>query len=341
MMTSRSLTLAARGRVSGRACMAAVAALAGACAALAAPLAQAAGYPDRPVRIIVSYPPGGTPDIIGRLLAARLTAKLGVSFLVENRAGASGSIGTQYVARSAPDGYTLMMGSVQTHALNASTFRALPYDPVKDFTPIIEVVQTPNVLIVNKDFPGKTVADLLASAKAHPGGINFGSTGTGSTPHLAGESLKLRTGIEMKHIPYKGAGPMLNDLLGGHIMMAFDNLPSSMGLIRSGSIRPLAVTTLKRSPAAPDIPTLDESGLPGFDVSSWFGVFGPGGMPADVTGKLNAEILAIMHEDAVHKRLIELGGTPIGNTPSEFAAKVRSEIPKWAEIVRSSGLEVQ
>lgn len=306
-----------------------------------APLAQAAGYPDKPVRIVVAYPPGGTPDIIGRLLAARLTARLGVTFFVENRPGASGSIGTLSVARSAPDGYTLMMGSVQTHALNASTFRTPPYDPVKDFTAITEVAQTPNVLIVNKDFAGRTVADLLAAAKGRPGGMNFGSTGAGSTPHLAGESIKLRTKADMNHIPYKGAGPMLNDLLGGHIKLAIDNLPSSMGLIRGGSIRALAVTTLKRSPAAPDIPTLDESGLPGFDVSSWFGVFGPAGLPADVTQKLSSEIVAIMREDAVHKRLVELGCTPVGNSPDEFAAKVRAEIPKWAEVVRASGLELQ
>lgn len=309
-------------------------------AAFAAVPAYAA-YPDKPVRIVVSYPAGGTNDLLARLIAGRLTEKLGVSFFVENRAGASGSIGTLSVARSAPDGYTLTMGSVQTHTLNASTFRALPYDPVKDFTPIVEVMQTPNVVIVNKDFAGRSVADLLATARNRPGGINFGSTSTGGSPHLAGEFIKLRAKVEMTHIPYKGAGPMLADLVGGHIVMAFDNLPSSMALIRSGSIRALAVTTLQRSPAAPEIPTLAESGLPGLDVAAWFGLFGPAGMPAEVTDKLNREVVSIMREDATHKRLIELGGTPIGNTPAEFAAKVRAEIPKWAEVVRAAGIEPQ
>ncbi len=328
-----------RARVRGalRSSVAAIAAI----AAFTAPVAHAAGYPDKPVRIVVSYPPGGTNDILARLMAARLSEKLGVSFFVENRAGASGTIGTLSVARAAPDGYTLTMGSVQTHALNMSTFRAPPYDAVKDFTAIVEVAQTPNVVIVNKDFAGKTIADLLAAAKTRPGGFNFGSTGNGGTPHLAGEFIKLRTKSEMTHVPYKGGGPMLGDLLGGHIVMAFDNLPSSMTLIKSGNIRPLAITTLKRSPAAPEIPTLDESGLPGFDVASWFGIFGPAGMPADVTEKLNRELVSIIREEAVSKRIVELGGTPIGNTPTEFAAKVKAEIPKWAEVVKASGLELQ
>lgn len=308
--------------------------------AIAAP-AFALDYPARTVRIIVPYPPGGTPDILGRLLAGRFTERLGKPFVVENRAGASGIIGSQAVLGSPPDGYTLMMGSVQTHGMNPNTFRKPPYDAINGFSPISEIAQTPNVLVVNPSFPAKSVRDLLDMARQKPGTLNFGSTSTGGTPHLSGELLKIKTGIEITHVPYKGSGPMLSDLIAGHVPMAFDNLPASMSQIRSGALRALAVTTIRRSPAAPDIPTFEEAGVKDFDVSSWFGVFAPAKVPPEIINLLHREIVGILQEPAMRARLLELGATPVGSTPAEFAIRIKAEIAKWGDIVRASRLELQ
>ena len=305
------------------------------------PRGARAAWPDRPLRIVVPFPPGGAPDILARIMAPELAERLGQPCIVENRSGASGMIGTEFVARAEPDGNTLMMGSVATHAMVPNTFRRVPYDAVQSFTPLSLIAETPNVIVVNPAFAARTLADLVALAKARPGALNFGSTSQGGTPHMSGELLKLRAGIEMTHVPYRGSGPMMVDLLGGHVSVAFDNLPGAMGGIRAGTIRALAVTTSRRSPAAPEVPTFQESGVPDFDVSSWFAMFGPANLPAGIAARLNAEIVAAVGREEVRRRLIELGATPAAGPPSALADKVASELVLWREVVRAAGIELQ
>jgi tripartite-type tricarboxylate transporter receptor subunit TctC len=304
-------------------------------------MASAAGaqqaYPDRPVKIVVPYPPGGTTDLLARAVAARLTDSLKQTFIVENRGGASGSIGTDAVARAAPDGYTLLMGTISTHGINPAIGK-VPYDPIKDFQPVTDVADTPNVLTVNPDTPFKTLEDVLKAARAKPGSITFGSTSPGGSPHMSGELLKALTGTDLLHVPYKGGGPMLIDLMGGQIQLGFDNLPSSMPHIKAGKIRPIAVTTTERWPQAPEIPTIAESGVPGYEVSAWFGLLAPAGTSKPIVDLLQKAVAEILKMPQVNAQLLELGAKPVGNTPEQFAAMIDAELQKWRKVAQSNKL---
>jgi tripartite-type tricarboxylate transporter receptor subunit TctC len=307
------------------------------CAALPA-LAE---YPDKPVKIIVPYPPAGTTDILARLIAQRLSERMKQPFVIENRPGAGGAIGSVAVAKSPADGYTLLMATVNSHGINSALFKNLPYDAVKDFAPITIVGSTPNVLMVNPSVPAKTLAELLALARAKPGGLNFGSTSQGGSPHMSGELLKSMTGVDIAHIPYKGAGPMLIDLIGGQVQLGFDNLPSSIGHIRSGKLRAIAVTTAKRFPGAPEIPTMAESGVPGYEVSAWFGLLAPAGTPKPVIDALYTNIAAILKQPEVVKQLFDLGAEPGGNTPEAYARQIAADVEKWKKVVAATGVKAE
>ena len=300
-----------------------------------------AEYPDKQVKIIVPYPPAGTTDILARLIAQRLADRLKQPFVVENRPGAGGVIGTVAAAKSPADGYTLLMGTVNTHGINSALFKDLPYDAVKDFAPITIVGSTPNVLMVNPGVPAKTLDELLALARAKPGALNFGSTSQGGSPHMSGELLKAMTGVNITHIPYKGAGPMLIDLIGGQVQIGFDNLPSSIGHIRSGKLRAIAVTTTTRFPGAPEIPTIAESGVPGYELSAWFGLLAPAATPKPVIDLLYRNISDILKQAAVVKQLFDLGAEPGGNTPEAYARQIVTDVEKWRKVVATTGVKVE
>jgi tripartite-type tricarboxylate transporter receptor subunit TctC len=299
-----------------------------------------AQYPSKPVRIIVPYPPGGTSDILARLSAARLTESMGQPFLVENRPGASGTIGSQAVAKSAPDGYTLVLGTISSHGI-VSAVSNTPYDPVKDFAAVTVIGSTPNVITVHPDLPAKNFGELLKLARAKPGKLNFGSTSPGGSPHMSAELLKMMAGIDIVHVPYKGAGPMLIDLIGGQIQIGFDNLPSSMAHIKSGKVRALAVTTAKRWPGTPDVPTVAESGVAGYEVSGWFGLLAPAGTPKPVIDALYKAVSAMLKQPEVQKQMLELGAEPGGNTPEAFAKQVADEVATWKKVVAATGVKVE
>lgn len=306
----------------------------------AAAIAQQA-YPSKPVRIIVPYPAGGTTDIIARIAANQLTERLKQSFIVENKAGASGAIGSQAVAQAAPDGYTLVMATASSHGINSALQKNLPYDAVKDFAPITVVANTPNIIIANPSVPVKNLKELIALAKAQPGKINFGSTSPGGSPHMSAELLKMMAGIDMTHVPYKGAAPMLTDLVGGQIQIGFDNLPSSIGFVKSGKARPLAVTTAKRWPGAPDIPTVAESGVPGYEVSGWFGLLAPAGTPKEVLDKIQTAISDAVKTPEVAKQLNDLGAEPVANKPEVFAQEIKDDVEKWRKVVKATGVKLE
>ena len=308
--------------------------------AFTASTAQAADYPDKPIRMIVPYPPGGTSDLLARAIAPRLGERLQQTVIIENRAGAGGVIGAQAVARSAPDGYTLVFASIASHGILPVLQKPAPYDAIKDFSPITLVANTPNVLIANIQQPIKSVAELLAAAKAKPGSINFGSTSLGGSPHMGGELLKSMAGIDIVHVPYKGGGPMLIDLMGGQVQVAFDNLPSSINHIRAGKIRALAVTTAKRWPAAPDIPTMAEAGVPGYESGAWFGLLAPANTPKPIVEMLQKHVAAILKLPEVEKMFLEQGAEPVGNTPEQFAKVIASELQKWAKVAAATGVKL-
>jgi tripartite-type tricarboxylate transporter receptor subunit TctC len=309
-------------------------------ALLAAPLACAQGYPSRPIHFVVPYPAGGPLDTVARLLGQKVSESVKQPVIIDNKPGAGGNIGADAVAKSPPDGYTILMGAVATHAINPTLYANIPYDPVNDFAPVTQVASTPNVLVVNPSLPVHDVREFIAYAKAHPGQLNFGSGSTGSAGHLAGELFKTMAGVQMVHVPYKGAGPAMQDLIGGQIQLMFDNLASSLGQIRAGKVRALAVTTAKRSSLAPELPTIAESGLPGFDISTWFGVFAPGGTPPAVVARLHDEFAKALAAPDVREKMLNLGAEPVGNTPAQFAAYIRSEAEKYARLVKASGAKV-
>ena len=304
--------------------------------------ASAQNYPSRPIRLVVPYPPGGPLDIMARAIGQKLTEAWSQPVVVDNRAGAGGNIGADLVAKSPADGYTLLMGAVATHAINPTLYGKLPYDPVKDFAPVALVAQVPNILVVNPSVPARSVRELIELARARPGYLNFGSGSTGSTGHLAGELFKTMAGVQMMHIPYKGGAPAMADLLAGQVQLMFDNLANALPNVRAGKLRALALTTLARSPAVPDLPTIAESGLPGFDLTTWFGVMVPAGTPPGIVAKLNAEIVRALAAKDMRERLEKMGAeAPANNTPEHFAAFIRTEAAKYAKVVKDSGAKVE
>ena len=299
-----------------------------------------AAYPDRPIKLVVPYPPGGTTDLLARTLAPRLSERLGQPILIENRAGAGGVIGSQMVAKSVADGYTLVFGSIASHGILPAIQTPQPYDPLKDFAPVSLVAITPNVLLANVTAPAKNVAELIALAKSQPGKLNFGSTSLGGSPHMSGELLKSQAKIQMVHVPYKGGAPMLVDLMGGQILYAFDNLPSSIQHIRSGKVKALAVTTAKRWPHAPEIPTMAEAGLAGYESSAWFGLLAPGNTPKGIVELLHKHVSAILKQPEVEKIYLEQGAMPIGNSPEDFSRFISAEMQKWKTVVSDTGVKL-
>ena len=316
--------------------------LAATLAILAPHAARAAdAYPAKPVRFVVAFPPGGGTDIIARAIAQKLVERIAQQVVVDNRPGAGGNIGTDIVAKSAPDGYTMLMGSAGPLAINASLFGKMPFDPIKDLAPVTLAASTPNVLVVHPSLRAATVKELIALAKARPGEINFASSGHGTPAHLAGELFNSMVGVKMVHVPYKGAAPALADLLGGQVQLMFSTMPPALPHVKDGKLRALAVTSAKRSPAAPDLPTLDEIALPGFEANTWHGVVVPAGTPATIVARLNREIVAILHLPDVVERFSSQGAEALGSTPEEFAAYIRSETLKWAKVVRDSGAKAE
>ena len=299
-----------------------------------------AQYPDKPIKIIVPYPPGGTTDLLARSLAPRLSERLNQPVLIDNRAGAGGVIGSQVVAKSPADGYTLVFGSIASHGILPAVQNPPPYDPLKDFAPISLAAMTPNVLLANVASPFKSLSELIQMARSKPGELNFGSTSLGGSPHMSGELLKSLAKIDMVHVPYKGGAPMLVDLIGGQVPIAFDNLPSSIQHIRSGKVRALAVTTTKRWPGAPEIPTMAEAGLPNYESSAWFGLFAPGATPKPVVELLQRHVAAILKQPEVEKLYLEQGAMPVGNTSEEFAKFISGEMVKWRTVVNDTGVKL-
>ena len=296
-------------------------------------------YPNRPIKIVIAFPPGGPPDIVARVLAPVVGERLGQSVIVENRVGASGFIGTGYVSQSVADGYTIMVGSIATHATNAAMYKQLPYDPIAGFTPVTLLAETPIVLVANPKFPAKSMPEMIELAKK--GNIAFGSNSYGSTAHLSAELLQLRAGIKMTHVPYKGSTPMLTDLIGGQIPVAFDNLPPSLPHIRDGRIRILAVSSAQRSPSFPQTPTFAESGIKDYSASAWYGIFGPPNLPRPIVDALNSAFTAALAKPEIKTRLEELGLTVVPGGPDVLAAKVASEIKTWLSVVDTNGIERQ
>ena len=301
---------------------------------LTATLAAAQGYPNKPIRLVVTFPPGGAPDILARLFSDK--AQLGQPVVIDNKPGAGGNIGADNVAKSPPDGYSLVMATVGTHSINGALYSKMPYDMVKDFTPVAHVASTPNLLVVTNDLPVKNVAELITYLKANPNKLSFGSPGIGSSVHVSGELFKSLTGTSMTHVPYKGRQFAIPDLVGGQIQLMFDNMPSALPMAKEGKIRALAQTTEKRSPAAPDVPTVAET-VPGFEATTWFAMFAPAGTPRELVARINAEMQRVFKLPDVLDKLKTLGLEPWISTPDELAKFQATEIVKWAKVVKDSG----
>ena len=304
------------------------------------PALAAEPFPAKPAHLVVPFPPGGPLDAIGRAIAQKLTEAWGQGVVVENKPGAGGNIGADYVAKSAPDGYTVVMGALSTHAVNPSLYAKMPYDAQKDFAPITLVAVTPNVLVVNPSLPVHSVKELIEYAKANPGKLSFGSGSNGSAGHLAGELFKVDTGTDMVHVPYKGAAPAMQALLAGDTQLMFDNLASAMAQVKAGQLRALAVTTAQRSKLAPDLPTMAEAGVPGFDISTWFGLLAPAGTPPAVIEKWNVDVTKILSAPEMRERLAAQGAEAAPDSPAEFAQFIARELAKYGPIVKASGAKV-
>lgn len=300
--------------------------------------AQTSVWPTKPVRIVVTFPPGGAPDTLARVLADKWGQSLGQPFTVDNKPGAGGNIGSDFVAKSAADGTTLLIATVGTHAINPALYANMPYNHIKDFTPISFLAATPNLLVVNNAVPAKTVKELIALAAKTP--LTFGSSGSGTSIHLSGELFNTLAGVKMQHIPYKGRAQAVPDLLGGRITMIFDNMPSVLPLVKSGDVRAIAVTSATRSAAAPNIPTIAESGLPGFEATSWFALMAPAGLPKEVLARINAETLRVMAMPDVKEKLALLGLELAPGSPESLASYIQSETTKWARVVKESGAKL-
>jgi tripartite-type tricarboxylate transporter receptor subunit TctC len=302
--------------------------------------AAAQDYPNRPVRWIVPFAPAGPTDLMSRAVAEKLTQRLGQQFVVDNRPGAGGNIGAELVAKSAPDGYTLMIGHVGTHAINATLYPRIAFDPVKDFTPITLIATFPLALVVHPAVPAKDVKELIAHAKARPGQLNFASAGNGGPTHLTGELFKSSAGIDIVHVPYKGNAAALFDLIAGRSHIMFSNMLTSMPHVRAGKLRAIGVSGAKRSPQAPDLPTVAESGVPGFNAVPWYGVLGPAGLPRPILTKLNSEIARALAQPDMNERFVAQGVDLQSTTPEQFAALIRSEVVKWRKVVKDAGAKV-
>lgn len=306
---------------------------------IALPAAAQADYPNKPIRWIVPYPPGGTTDLLARLMGQYLSQKLGQSIVVENRAGGGNNIGTELAIKAPPDGYTIFLVN-PANAINATLYSKLNFVFLDDMVPVAGLVRVPNVMTVTKNFPARTVAEFIDYAKKNPDKVNMASSGSGTSVHLSGELFKSMTGINMKHVPYKGAGPATIDLIGGQVDVIFDNMPSIISHIRAGSVRALAVTSAQRSPALPDVPTVAET-VPGYEASAWFGVSAPKGTPPAVIARLNREVNAALADPVMKAKLADLGGMPIPGTPEQFWATHRMETEKWAKTVQFSGAKAE
>jgi tripartite-type tricarboxylate transporter receptor subunit TctC len=306
--------------------------------ASSAALAQA--YPSKPIRMVVPFPAGGTTDILARAAGQKMSEAWGQPVVVDNRPGAGGNIGSDAVAKSPNDGYTLLMGTVGTHAINASLYAKMPYDHVKDFAPVVLVAGVPNVLVVHPSVPANSVQQLIAYGKANPGKLNFASSGSGTSIHLSGELFKTMTGVQMTHVPYKGSAPAVSDLLGGQVQLMFDNLPSALPHIKAGKLKALGVTSRTRAASLPDVPTIHEAGVPGFDATSWFGLLAPAGTPRDVVTKVNAEVAKWLASPDGKEKLAAAGANAAGGTPEDFAKHIAAETTKWAKVVKDSGAKV-
>jgi tripartite-type tricarboxylate transporter receptor subunit TctC len=303
--------------------------------------AHAQAYPVKPIRMIVAYPPGGGTDIVGRVIAQELGETLEQSVVVENRGGASGNIGTDLAAHAAPDGYTVLMGNVAPNAINVSLFKNLPFDPVADFAPVSLVASTPNILVVHPSMQARSVKDVIALAKAKPGTLNFASAGVGSSSHLAGELFRILGRAEIVHVPYKGAGPAMIDVLSGQVQLYFATMPAAMPHVKSGRLVPVAVTSAKRSRALPDLPTIAESGVPGYEASTWYGLLAPVHTPGAAIARLHDGVVAVLAKPALRERLADQGFEPVGDSPEEFAAYIKSEIAKWGKVIRDAGIRAE
>jgi tripartite-type tricarboxylate transporter receptor subunit TctC len=302
-------------------------------------LAQAPTYPDKPIRIVSPFPVGGIADTFAREIGKRLTEAWGQPVVVDNRTGAGGNIGADIVAKSAPDGYTLVIGNIGTHAVNVSLFPSMPFDTIKDFTPIVHVLDAEGLLVVNPSIAATTVPELMALARSQPGKLSYGSGGVGTTSHLAGELFKSMTKVDIVHVPYKGNVPAITDLLGGQTSMAFATMPTVLPHVRAGKLRPLAVLGTARSPALPDVPTVAET-VPGFEVSNWIGLFGPAGTPPAIVARLNAEVQKIMRSPEIQKRLETEGAKFIPMSPEQFANFQKAELTKWAKSIKDANIKV-
>ncbi len=314
---------------------------AAACLALSAPAALAQAFPSKPVRLIVPAPPGSAPDFLSRLIAPKLTDTWGQPIMIDNVLGAGGNIGTDRVAKSPADGYTLLFNTIGPIGVNISMYSNLPFDPVKDFAPITLVAKVPNILVVHPSVPVKSVQELIAYAKQNPGKLRYGSPGSGTSNHLSAELLKLMAGIDMLHIPYKSSAQMTTDILGGQIEVVFHNAPVLLPHVKSGTLRGLGITSAKRNPSAPELPSIAEAGVPGFEVTAWFGFMAPANTPPAVVNKIHADVVKAMALPDVRERMLAQAAEPVGSTPREYAAFIATEITKWAKVVNESGAKVE
>ena len=309
--------------------------------ALTCSTAPAQTYPTRPIRYVVPFAPGGTTDILGRIVAQRLQEAWGQPVLVENRPGAGGAVGAEMTAKAPPDGYTIMGGTISTHAINPSVYAKLSYDPIKDFAPVTLLATQPNMLVVHPSLPATNVAELVKLLKANPGKYSYSTSGNGTSAHLSGELFKSMTGTSIQHVPYKGSPQAIADAVSGQVSMSFDNISTAYPQAKAGKLRAIAVTTAQRSGLAPEVPTFAESGLPGYELGSWHGVFAPAGTPKDIIAKLNAEIVRGIQSAETRQRLLALGVDAAGTSVESFAAFVRAEVPKWAKVVKESGAKAE
>lgn len=316
----------------------ALAAFAAAIALVASPAVAQGAYPQKPIRLIVPSPPGDGSDLMARAIGERLTQAWGQAVVVDNRGGAGGRVGTEAAAKAPADGYTLIMGNAGSHGINAALYRDLSYDIERDFIPITQVMRAPNVLVINPSLPAKDVREFVALLKANPGKYSYGSGGNGSSAHFTAELFKSMAGVDIAHIPYKGATPALTDVIAGQVVMFMGNLPPAIGHVKAGRVRALAVTTAQRSSLVPDLPTMAEAGLPGFETVAWFGLFAPAGTPREIVERIRDEVAKIVQQPDIRERIVALGGEPVGNTPAEFAAIVRSDIAKWKGVAKAASI---